>query len=142
MNSSSFDECSDSWLGSSTLGNLTVTSLAKLSTIGGSQNSSSDCWPVVCKSDNLSEIAENTAYGNDTAAAYTQQVYKITPVLTVFSENNLVDETTSQMTCLKIVKDRPAEDYEGGDESAAFQIRPSLLGAGMVTLMAVVLAGL
>jgi len=62
LNSSSFDECSDSWLGSSTLGNLTVTSLADLSTIGSSQNSSSDCWPVVSKSDNLSEIAENTAY--------------------------------------------------------------------------------
>ncbi|BCR86103.1 uncharacterized protein ACHE_30090S [Aspergillus chevalieri] len=71
-----------------------------------------------------------------------QQVYKITPVLTVFSESNLVDETTSQMTCLKVVKDRPAEDYEGGDEGAAFQIRPSLLGTGMVTLMAVILTGL
>lgn len=62
LNSSSFDECSASWLGSSLLGNLTVTSLANLSTISGSQNSSSDCWPVVSKSDNLSEIAENTAY--------------------------------------------------------------------------------
>lgn len=46
------------------------------------------------------------------------------------------------MTCLKVVKDRPAEDYEGGDEGAAFQIRPSLLGTGMVTLMAVILTGL
>lgn len=164
LNSSSFDECSDSWLGSSTLGNLTITPLENLQVISGSQNSSSDCWPVVSKADNLSEIAENTSYvrclfllprnaltnllnqqGNDTADAYTQQVYKITPVLTVFSgngDNNLVDETTSQMTCLKVVKDRPAEDYEGGDKGAAFQVRPSLLGAGMVTLMAVVLTGL
>lgn len=66
-------------------------------------------------------------------------------MLTVFSgngDNNPVDETTSQLTCLKIVKDRPAEDYEGGDEGAAFQIRPSMFGAGAVTLMAVLLARL
>lgn len=62
LNSSSFDECSSSWLGSSTLGNLTVTLLANLQTISGSQNSSSDCWPVVSKSDNLTEIAGITAY--------------------------------------------------------------------------------
>lgn len=62
LNNSSFDECSASWLGSSTLGNLTATPLANLQTISGSQNSSSDCWPVVSKSDNLSEIAEDTAY--------------------------------------------------------------------------------
>lgn len=62
LRNSSFDECSDSWHTSSSLGNLTVTSLANLSTISGSQNSSSDCWPVVSKSDNLSGIAENTAY--------------------------------------------------------------------------------
>lgn len=83
--------------------------------------------------------------GNHTANTYMQQVYKISPVLTVFSgngDNNPVDKTTSQMTCLKIVRDRPAEDYEGSDKGGGFQIRPSLFSSGVVALMAVLLAGL
>lgn len=56
----SFDECRGLTAGNrDRLGNFTVSFLNNLSPIFGSSNSSSDCWPIIPKSDNLAKISEN-----------------------------------------------------------------------------------
>ncbi|PTU25426.1 hypothetical protein P175DRAFT_0514151 [Aspergillus ochraceoroseus IBT 24754] len=99
------DECSDFAGAGNGLGNFTVASLGGLSSISGSQNSTSDCWPILPKSDNLAQFARDTAMGGYTATADLTEVYKITPILTVFTAGNgsLVNNTSAQLTCLKIV---------------------------------------
>lgn len=62
LNGESFDECADLGGMNKGLGNFTVVSLSDLSTISGERNSSSDCWPVLPKSDNLAEIGEHTIW--------------------------------------------------------------------------------
>ncbi|KAE8387862.1 hypothetical protein BDV23DRAFT_185867 [Aspergillus alliaceus] len=124
------------------LGNFTVTSFGNLTAVS---NSSSPCWPILPKSDNLAEITVQTAFGNYSANALTQQAYKVTPVLTVFySDGNrsLVDRASSQMTCLKVVTDENPNDAPDGSDSSAAGLKGSWFVAGMAVLMTVILAGL
>lgn len=51
------------------LGNFTVAPLGDLSPITGSQNSSSNCWPVIPKAYNLARISEDIALVSSTARA-------------------------------------------------------------------------
>ncbi|KAL4916769.1 hypothetical protein BDW62DRAFT_100968 [Aspergillus aurantiobrunneus] len=101
------DACSDLTGAGDGLGRFNVVSLGKLSTISQSANASSDCWPVLPKSDNLARFADDTGIGNYTNEGNLAEMYKITPILTVFTSSNninsLVNDTTSSLTCLKVV---------------------------------------
>lgn len=55
------DECRDFAGSGAGLGKFTVRELADLSPLSSSQNSSSDCWPIAPKSDNLVEIGSDIA---------------------------------------------------------------------------------
>lgn len=55
------DECSDLTGGGDGLGKFDVISLGNLSTISKSDNASSDCWPVLPKSNNLAQLTDDTA---------------------------------------------------------------------------------
>lgn len=132
LKQSAFEECRDFAGSGAGLGNFTVWELSDLSPINSSQNSSSDCWPVTPKSDNLVEIGSDVALGNNTAAANLQQVYKITPVLTAFfGQSQLVNKTTAQLTCLKVVTEEHPDDADDGSKNAAAPLMINLLGVGV-----------
>lgn len=70
--------------------------------------------------------------GNNTAAANLQQVYKITPVLTAFfGQSQLVNKTTAQLTCLKVVTEEHPDDADDGSKNAAAPLMINLLGVGV-----------
>ncbi|KAL4933188.1 uncharacterized protein BDV17DRAFT_104647 [Aspergillus undulatus] len=104
------DECRDLTGAGDGLGNFTVVPLDNLSTVSQSANASSDCWPVLPKSDNLARLGEVTSMGNYTDAGNLAEMYKITPILTVFTSSNdsnsLVNSTSASLTCLKVVTDQ------------------------------------
>ncbi|KAL2870154.1 uncharacterized protein BJX67DRAFT_346672 [Aspergillus lucknowensis] len=131
-------ECSDLTGAGDGLGNFTVVSLGGLSAISSSQNSSSDCWPVLPKSDNLVLFAEDTVMGNYTNEGNLAEVYKITPILTVFtSANSSNDDPSAQLTCLKVVTTQNTEDAEGTGEDAAPLSTASMVGVSVATFVAV-----
>ncbi|KAE8359504.1 hypothetical protein BDV27DRAFT_135989 [Aspergillus caelatus] len=130
-----FEECGILGGKGKGLGNFTVTSFGNLSSV----KNSTDCWPVKPKSDGLALITENTAVGNNTAASMYREAWKITPVLTVFvgkGNKSLVDRTSSQMTCLKVVTEENPEEEEKGSESSASMFSTSPRVAGMAMLIA------
>ncbi|KAK8087526.1 hypothetical protein PG997_002487 [Apiospora hydei] len=99
---------------SSGLGPYSINSLSDLSPITEAQNGSSDCWPVLPKNDGLAVIADFTVKGGYDSEALNQIMFGVTPVLTVFFENN--QTTTSQMTCVKVIEDVEVKE---DDQSAA-----------------------
>ncbi|KAK2871920.1 hypothetical protein FQN49_002697 [Arthroderma sp. PD_2] len=129
-----FSECSSFGGQGTSLGNFTIKSIGDLHNI----RNSSDCWPVQQKSDNLLQIAEVISNGSSSRREdIYREAYKITPVLTVFvgGNNSLVNSTSSQMTCLKLVyhDQDPEEDGSGGSASAA----AALGGSWLITTVAV-----
>ncbi|EZF22355.1 hypothetical protein H112_04804 [Trichophyton rubrum D6] len=99
---------------------------------------SSDCWPVQQKSDGLMQIAEVISNGSSSRAEdFIGEAYKITPVVTVLlggNNNSLVHNTTSQMTCLKMVSHR---HYPYSENSAA-DLRGGWLAVTIATLIGIV----
>ncbi|RMJ21312.1 hypothetical protein PHISP_07817 [Aspergillus sp. HF37] len=120
------------------LGNFTVSSLGDLSPITGPQNSSSDCWPVIPKAYNLAKISEDIALGEPTGASTLENLYKITPMLTVFSDrhNSPADKTSAQLTCLKVVTKHRPDAGDNTQEDQASSSSYNLLGVGMASLVA------
>ncbi|KUM63271.1 hypothetical protein ACN42_g3800 [Penicillium freii] len=129
----SFNEC-DGFAGiGSNLGNFTVKSLDGLNAV----KNSSGCWPIQPKSDQLMEIASVTTMKNYSAQALLGEAYKITPVLTVFARkgnSRLVNQTASQLTCLKVVTEDDPSDDEDGSANTAVAVRASGFAAGIVVL--------
>lgn len=54
------EACSDLTGAGDGLGNFNVVSLGNLSTISESNNASSNCWPILPKSDNLAQLSSDT----------------------------------------------------------------------------------
>ncbi|RDW76892.1 uncharacterized protein DSM5745_06884 [Aspergillus mulundensis] len=143
------DECSDLTGAGDGLGRFDVISLGNLSTISQSANGSSDCWPVQPKSDNLAQLYDDTSNGNYTEEGNLAEMYKITPILTVFTSSNgsnsLVSNTSASLTCLKVVSTgnvTNATDPEDTDEGGAAMSAVNMAGAtvaGLATLMFVLL---
>jgi hypothetical protein len=176
------EECGDLTGAGDSLGEFSVVSLGDVEGISVLQNSSSDCWPVLPKSDALLQFAEdsvrvclplpslpllppvpsllaslltashaNPIQNNYTNEANLAEVYKITPILTVFTfgdgNNSLVDETSAQLTCLKVVTTQNTEnaenatDTDGGDGAASLStvnmlgVSAAALGAVMFSLL-------
>ncbi|CEL08523.1 hypothetical protein ASPCAL11672 [Aspergillus calidoustus] len=140
-------ECGDLTGAGDGLGEFSVVSLGDASEISAQQNSSSNCWPVLPKSDALLQFAEDTVRNNYTNEANLAEVYKITPILTVFTSgsgnNSLVDETSAQLTCLKVVTTQNTENAENatdadGGEDAASLSRVNVLGVTAAALGAAI----
>ncbi|KGO38555.1 hypothetical protein PEX1_106490 [Penicillium expansum] len=136
LKETSLDEC-DGFAGKgSNLGNFTVKSLDDFNAV----KNSSDCWPIQPKSDQLVEIASITTLKNYSAQALLEEVYKITPVLTVFARNgnsSLVNQTASQLTCSKVVTEEDASDDKDSSENTAVAIKASGFAASIAVLTGV-----
>lgn len=81
-----------------------------------------------------------TLQKNYSAQALLEEVYKITPVLTVFARNgnsSLVNQTASQLTCLKVVTEEDASDDKDSSENTAVAIKASGFAAGIAVLTGV-----
>jgi hypothetical protein len=88
---------------------------------------------------------------NYTNEANLAEVYKITPILTVFTSgngnNSLVDDTSAQLSCLKVVTTQNTEnaenatDTDDGDDAASLSsvnmlgVTAAALGAIMFSLL-------
>ncbi|OAL62094.1 hypothetical protein A7C99_6669 [Trichophyton rubrum] len=134
-----FDGCTSFGGPGTSLGDFTVKSLDALLTV----KNSSDCWPTKQKSDRLLEIAQATSYGNetDTYDEYTEEAYKITPVLTLFVGGNgsIVDHTSSQMTCLKAITIKKHAVEPENPENKAMISRGSWMSLVIVGLAAIIM---
>jgi hypothetical protein len=75
---------------------------------------------------------------NYSANALIQEAYKITPILTVFIGGNesVIEHTSSQITCLKVVTEEDPSDDEDSSESSATALR-----GGWLTVTIAVLVG-
>ncbi|KAJ5960403.1 uncharacterized protein N7479_007553 [Penicillium vulpinum] len=134
LKKTSFNEC-DGFAGNgSGFGNFTVKSLDDLDAL----EKSSPCWPIRPESDHLMEIASVTTLKNYSMQALLDEAYKITPVLTVFTgkgNSSLVNETASQLTCLKVVTidDPPADS----GKNSAVAVKASGFAAGIAVLVGI-----
>ncbi|KAJ5835010.1 hypothetical protein N7447_001036 [Penicillium robsamsonii] len=126
----SLDEC-DGFAGAGgKLGNFSVKALDDLVAVKNSTN----CWPIKPKSDQLVEIESFIALRDYTINALVEEAWKITPVLTVFTgkgNSSLVDETVSQLTCMKVVTH--LEPPASGKNSAV-AVKVSGFAAGVAVL--------
>ncbi|CAI7664656.1 unnamed protein product [Penicillium glandicola] len=66
---------------------------------------------------------------NYSAQTLLDEAYQITPVLAVFTEGNsgLVDETASQLTCLKVITGETSDEKDSGESSAVVLRQVGLL---------------
>ncbi|KAH7140220.1 hypothetical protein B0J13DRAFT_608645 [Dactylonectria estremocensis] len=138
---------SNSWPGLS----VKALSGSSESPITTKKNGSSNCWPILPKSDNLNIVASFESNGNTTAESTTRNLFEITPILTVFFPGNgtLISKVDSQMSCMKSLgesvesektKDEGGEDAEhdageGGAMSLGGGITIKMLRAGLLGLL-------
>ncbi|KAK4156603.1 hypothetical protein C8A00DRAFT_30571 [Chaetomidium leptoderma] len=120
--------------------------------ISDQQNSTSTCWPVLPKSDNLTLVGSVMATGNFDASTLMDNFFSITPVLTVFFPGNktdgLVSKSEAQLTCLKAIDLTTASnatktpDGDGGSNAAGRLVgsRGAILAGLMSVVVAVLLA--
>ncbi|CBF69438.1 predicted protein [Aspergillus nidulans FGSC A4] len=135
------DECSDMTGSGDGLGSFDVVSLSNLSTISQSANGSSNCWPILPKTDNLAQLYDDTTKGNYTEQGNLAEMYKITPILTVFtsdnSTNSPVNNTAASLTCLKVVGTQDvtnATDPTDTDVDAAPLSAVNMVGASVAAI--------
>ncbi|KAL4973672.1 hypothetical protein BDW66DRAFT_153624 [Aspergillus desertorum] len=141
------DECSDMTGAGNGLGDFDVVSLGNLSTITQSSNGSSDCWPVLPKSDNLAQLYDDTIKSNYTEEGNLDAMYRITPILTVFTSNNStnspVNDTSASLTCLKGVSTKNvtnSTDPTDTDVNAAPLSEVNTAGVSIAALAALMFA--
>ncbi|KAJ5123959.1 uncharacterized protein N7515_007784 [Penicillium bovifimosum] len=133
------DECDGFGGNGRSFGEFSVKSLGNLTSIPNS----TDCWPVMPKSDQLLGIMSSTYLRNYSADALIDEAYKITPILTVFvgkDNSSFVNETSSQMTCLKVVTEDNPDDDKDSDKSSALRMKASGLVGGIAVLVAGIFA--
>lgn len=118
------------------LGRFTTTNLSDLSAISGQRNQSSDCWPVLPKNSSLSYIDDDVTIGNYSYDSLINNLYKITPILTLFKGSDKDDGASSSLSCVKLVTTknllRPSAD-DGDDEGGA-RVGSWSIGAVMVAV--------
>ncbi|KAJ5384527.1 hypothetical protein N7517_002438 [Penicillium concentricum] len=127
----SLDKCDRFADAGGKLGNFSVKALDDLVAVKNSTN----CWPIQPKADQLIEIGSFITLRDYTANAMVEEAWKITPVLTVFTgkgNNSLVDETVSQLTCMKVVTHLapPPDSYK----NSAVAVKVSGFAAGIAVL--------
>ncbi|KAF3057233.1 hypothetical protein GL218_06102 [Daldinia childiae] len=74
--------------------------------ISQQQNSSSTCWPVIPKQDDLTLVSQYNYTGDTTFNDLEKAMWAITPIITVFysaGNGSLVTETEASMSCIKVV---------------------------------------
>ncbi|ETS74483.1 hypothetical protein PFICI_14349 [Pestalotiopsis fici W106-1] len=124
--SASLTECVDMVGTGKGLGNFTAQTLSDLSPISGDQNASSNCWPITPKSDSLAKLGEETDSDGYDFASFQDQVYKLTPVLTLLSTST--NDSSSQLSCVKLIT---TKELSPDGESAASSRTYSILGVGI-----------
>ncbi|KAM0814413.1 hypothetical protein AB5N19_00203 [Seiridium cardinale] len=128
------DECDDMTGTGRGLGDFSVEALSGLSSITADQNSSSNCWPITPKTDTLTKITEDTASDGYDFEDFQDQVYKVTPVLTILSTPE--NDTTSQLTCLKVITtSQPDNDGENAASSSSYNMLGAILVSALVSLL-------
>ncbi|KAL4882378.1 hypothetical protein BJY04DRAFT_217294 [Aspergillus karnatakaensis] len=132
LRENAIEECANFSGDGNGLGNFSVASLSDLSTISGAQNGSSDCWPTR-EEDGLAVVREEVVFSEFTDAEALKQLFKVTPILTVFPGDGDSD-ASAQLTCLKVVEVIEDEGGEGGDDAGA------LFSANMLTMASGVVA--
>lgn len=99
------------------------------------ENSTSNCYPTLPKSNSLTHIAAFNTTGTALVASVVKNLFSITPILTVFfSENgtnaSLLHQPEAQLTCLKPVDgltdaaNRSASSGSGDKQGAATSVVP------------------
>ena len=78
--------------------------------------------------------------GNYTVDADLEEVYKITPMLSVFfgGKNTTMSSTAAQLSCLKVVTEEHPDDADNSSKGAAPPLVVNLLGV-VVAVFATVL---
>ncbi|KFA65043.1 hypothetical protein S40285_10328 [Stachybotrys chlorohalonatus IBT 40285] len=111
------------------------------SPITAEQNSTSNCWPIIPRSDQLTPIETFEDIGDVFASTLNDWSYTIYPILTVFFPGNgtLITEVESQLTCMKAIDGNSARNatMSPGDEGSATSLKWSaalMLGMFFLTL--------
>ncbi|KAH6640357.1 hypothetical protein F5144DRAFT_481692 [Chaetomium tenue] len=97
------------------------------------QNRTTNCWPVLPKTDDLTLVQSVMTLGDFDAALVVDRFFSITPILTVFfpendndsdgddtDSDNLVTQTVAQLTCIKAIDMTTASNATqspGGNEN-------------------------
>ncbi|CAG8949769.1 hypothetical protein HYFRA_00004092 [Hymenoscyphus fraxineus] len=111
--------------------------------INSTANSTSNCWPITPKSDDLTLVNTVPSQGDYNASTIEEALYSITPILTVFYPGNgtLINKPEAHFTCLKGITNlspgagNQSNGTTGGDpkKSAAAVVSP-IFGAVTLTL--------
>ncbi|KAH6885405.1 hypothetical protein B0T10DRAFT_492638 [Thelonectria olida] len=133
------DACKNLSGGGKGIGNISVTALSSLENIGKDRNSTSDCWPILPKSANLAQMFTevNEFEGGLNASTAYPELYRITPLLTLFvkgnSSDSIVDETVSRLTCIQM-NATTTEGPEDGENAASLSTINAFVAGGALAL--------
>ncbi|CAM1502185.1 Fc.00g041690.m01.CDS01 [Cosmosporella sp. VM-42] len=96
--------------------------------ISSRENSTSNCWPITPKSDDLTLIGSLSSKGDLKAETLEAAFYGIVPILTVFFPGNssVITEADSQMTCMKAVGKNDATEQTKSDSDDDENRAPAL----------------
>ncbi|KAI0505422.1 hypothetical protein F5B22DRAFT_627720 [Xylaria bambusicola] len=116
--------------------NVSVSALsgeAAYKPLSGDKNSSSTCWPVLPKENQLTLAGEYQTQGSDKIDEIQKALYSVTPILTVFfptGKQSIVSEVDASLSCLKVVGPSRAsadamDDGSGDPDNGVSKTMPS-----------------
>ncbi|KAL2844140.1 hypothetical protein BJY01DRAFT_248265 [Aspergillus pseudoustus] len=130
------EACADLTGAGDDLGRFTVVPLGGLAPILSPQNSSSDCWPGLPKSDNLLRFGEDTTMNDYTIEAHLDEVYKTTPILTIFTPGTGTSNPSLVVTTPNL------ENAKGADKGAAALLTVNNFGVVVAAAVGAVMLSL
>ncbi|KAJ3565391.1 hypothetical protein NPX13_g7520 [Xylaria arbuscula] len=120
--------------------------------LSGDKNSSSTCWPVLPKENELTLSSEYKTNGSDLLDEVQAAMYAITPILTLFfptGDKSVVTTGDASLSCLKVVGPAKAsldtqsdgsQDQHDNGAPTAFSSRSAFSGAVIAVVAAAWLA--
>ncbi|KAK6949299.1 hypothetical protein Daesc_009374 [Daldinia eschscholtzii] len=117
------------------------------------QNSSSNCWPIIPKQDDLTLVSKYNYTGGEYASELEKAMFAITPIITVFysaGDGSLVTETEASLSCIKVVgparaslstMDNGSNDHDGSG-AMGLSSSQSLFSAALVAVGAAYFIGI
>lgn len=113
------------------------------------ENSTSNCYPTLPKSNSLTHVAAFNTSGTSVADSVVANLFSITPILTVFFPQNqsnaaVVHQPEAQLTCLKAVDGTDASNKTANDgakdkdSAAVMPLRPNFAASSLLIALSMV----
>ncbi|KAI1822786.1 hypothetical protein F4861DRAFT_540607 [Xylaria intraflava] len=122
------------------LASTALTGNASPQPISGKENSTSTCWPVLPKQNQLTHVADHIVPGSLSIADAQAVQFSITPILTVFypdGNGSIINDVDASLTCVKVLGPSKASVGTEGDDATGSAVSLSSSSTMLVTAGAI-----